>query len=351
MKKLCELKKLKNFNVINFAVPIIDLLCPIKHSPNKKYDNEYFLICLLDFIDTHVSWNKYKGPHDHPIKGKYLNQIHNKYVKKGVYCEIHRQLVNKYLQTDRESKLKGQIIDSTFTPNKGGSVKNNNHLLTDDEKIKNQKIKANNLTLPRNKQIKERTFISFNRYNGRKKYFKPNVITDSYGVPLATSISSSKQVDSSTLIDLVEKLPPNLHTLRNSKVNRYQQYFLADSGYDTKKNKEFLKKKGYIALIKYNKRNCKNKATIKRNTLTGKHKKIYKKRPIVECFYAWIKNKPVINQNYQKTIESYNGLFLLACSKLTSTRIYFLRSKMNWYHNKYILGFSFILKTDKRTIY
>jgi len=54
MKTLKELNKLKNFNLIRFAVPIIDYLCPIKYSPNQKYSNEYFFICLLEFVDGGV---------------------------------------------------------------------------------------------------------------------------------------------------------------------------------------------------------------------------------------------------------------------------------------------------------
>ena len=55
-KKLKELKRLKHFDFISFAVPLIDHLCPIKYSPNQKYDNEYFLKCLLDFVDSSTSW-------------------------------------------------------------------------------------------------------------------------------------------------------------------------------------------------------------------------------------------------------------------------------------------------------
>jgi hypothetical protein len=132
-------------------------------------------------------------------------------------------------------------------------------------------------------------------------------------------------VDSKTLIDNINKLP-NLNTLKNSKVNRYKQYFLADSGYDTEENKNFLKEKGYIPLIKYNKRNTKDKNKIKKNLFTKKHKQIYKRRLKIEPFFAWLKNKPVINQNYQKTIESYFGLVTIA-------NLIILRIKMNTYLN------------------
>lgn len=75
--------KYKNFDFINFALPIVDFICaaqnittlwlcfggifvflnfiqehkdPIGNSPNQKYDNEYFLICLVDFVETSFNW-------------------------------------------------------------------------------------------------------------------------------------------------------------------------------------------------------------------------------------------------------------------------------------------------------
>ena len=113
LKKLSKLKKIKNFNLIDFATPVADYFCPIKYSPNGRFDNRYFLICLIDFVESGTSWRKYKGTHSHPIKGKYLNEIHNKYVKYHVYDEINKEIVKKYLKTDRENKLKYQ---STLSP-------------------------------------------------------------------------------------------------------------------------------------------------------------------------------------------------------------------------------------------
>ena len=321
MKILRELRKLKNFNLIDFAVPIIDILCPVKYSPNGKYDNRYFFTCLIDLLDTGVSFNKYKGTHEFLIRGKYLNEIHNKYIKRGVYDQIQKEILTKYLKTDRESKLKYQIIDSTFIANKQGSIKGNDHLLSNEEKHKNELIRKQNKYLPKNKQQRENHFIDFNRYNGRKKYNKVDMKVDPYGIPLSVSISPSKRVDSKTLKDVLNSIPINLNTLRNSKINRYKQYVLLDSNYDTKKNHKLLKKKGYIPLIRYNKRNCRDPIKNAKRKFKGKEKKIYKKRPIIEISFSWLKNRPIINQNYEKTIPSYLGLFKLACIVLTSTRI------------------------------
>lgn len=334
--------KKSQFDIVTFSASIADFMVPIKYSPNLKYNYNYFFTCLYDFAISSSSFRKYKGPHNFPIDGKYLNQIHNKLCKNKVYDEINRQLLNRYFKKNKEIKTKYQIIDSSFIQNKGGSVKNNNHLLSEKEKIKNAHIRNENIwidkenikiksknnkinntndKIPYIKKKKERTFIENNRYNGRKKYFKIDTITDSIGTPLVSTFVSSKQSDCDSLEKTINSLPINLNTLNNSKINRYKQYFLADSGYHSKKNIDFVEKKGYIPLIKYNKRNERRKHIIKKNTFKGKQLKIYKKRMIIESFFSWIKNCPTINQNYQKTIESFNGLLLLCSSFFISKRM------------------------------
>jgi len=153
--------------LIDIAVPIIDLYLPVQYSPNGEYDNRYFFICLLDFTCNRVSWRKYKGSITHPINGVYLNQIHNKYVKNGIYEKIFEQVLSKYLKNNKEKKLKYQIIDSSFVANKGGMINKNNHLLTDHMKEKNNKIIEKNKNLPKNKRKRPHSLIDFNKYNGR----------------------------------------------------------------------------------------------------------------------------------------------------------------------------------------
>lgn len=228
--------------------------------------------------------------------------------------------MEKYLKTDRESKLKYQSIDTSYIQNKQGTI-NNNHLLTNKEKQKNIKIIEENKKLPKRDQKRTINFIDFYRYNGRKKYFKISIICDSYGVPLEISLSSGRGHDVTTLISNINNLPSCLHTLRNSKVNRFKQYLLADSAYLSLKNKLFLEEKGYTPLIAYNKKNTKDKKIIKKNTFNAKQRSIYKNRITVERSFAWIKNKPIININYQKNMESYMGLLKLGCSIITSKRV------------------------------
>ena len=254
-----------NFNFIDFAVPIINRICPM-YSNNIIYNHKYFLTCIVHFIKTHVSWTQYKGTHDYPIEGKYLNSIHLKYIRAGVYKEINKELLRLYISHNREIKLKNQSIDSTFIANKEGihnlrdkgktkkkSSKKTKKQLSEETERKLAKItkkqlsketkkklaketekqlakktkkqlsketkkqtskktttqtsnKTNKQTSKKTKkQISNKTkkqtskktkrqqkyinninkqAIQFNRYNGRKKYFKASFINDSMGMPL-----------------------------------------------------------------------------------------------------------------------------------------------------------------------
>ena len=101
--------------------------------------------------------------------------------------------------------------------------------------------------------------------------------------------------------------------------NRYKQYFLADKGYDSKKIKHVLVNNGYIPLIAQNRRNIKDTSKlIKFNT---KDELKYKKRIIVENYYAWIKMYPKLSQLYEKNISSYTSLVYLANTIMITNRI------------------------------
>jgi hypothetical protein len=94
---------------INFCLPIVNFLSPVHESNSLKYDNKYFLVCIIDFLKTGCYWSRYRGTISYPINGKYLNQIHNKWQKKGVFKEINKQCLEKYLKEGKEKKLKYQM--------------------------------------------------------------------------------------------------------------------------------------------------------------------------------------------------------------------------------------------------
>ena len=85
----------------------------------------------------------YKGTFEIKINGKYLNHIHNNFIKKSIYTTINKATLQKYIDSHREN-LKYQIIDSFFIVNKEGLIKNNNHLLNIHVINKNALIKKEN---------------------------------------------------------------------------------------------------------------------------------------------------------------------------------------------------------------
>lgn len=332
VKKIYKLSSKRNINIIDFAVPIINIHYPLKHSPNRKYDNKYYFTCLLDFLQTSVCWTKYKGTIDYPISGKYLNSIHLKYIKHNVYNEINKELLKAYLQTDKETKIKYQIIDASFIPNKQGTHNLSDKPVTKRKNIK--KCKNGNISKRKlRKQTKKvknikkyenninNKLIQFNRYGGRKKYIKLSAITDSYGVPFTCIPITGSGTDVNSLEETHKSIVINLNTKKNSNNNRYKQYFIGDTGYSSLKNKKYLRKVGYTPIIKYNVKNTKDINIIKKNKFNEPQNELYKKRKIVESFFSWIKRFPSIDQQYQKTIKSYNGLLSLACSIIISKKI------------------------------
>ena len=342
MDKLSIFTKNKKVDIIQFAVPIIEIIFPLKFSPNRKYDHTYYFTCLLDFVQKATSWNKYNGCINYPISGKYLNSIHNEYCKRGIYEKINEALLNKYLSTNKEKKLKVQSIDASFIPNKQGihnlndipeymknnkkkqnKSKNNKNKQNKSKNNKNEKNKSKNNKNEKNKYENNvnNNLIQFNRYNGRKKYFKISSVVDKFGTPLGSTIITGKGNEMNSVEETIKSIKVNLNTKKNSTHNRYKQFLLADSGYLSNKNINILKKIGYTPIMAYNKRNTKDERIIKKNIKTSQQKKIYKNRIIVESFFAWIKQYPVINQNYQKTVVSYKGLLSIASSILISKRI------------------------------
>ncbi len=74
-------------------------------------------IPIIRYIITTFFYLDYNGPpyeNGKCIKAKYLNQIHNLYVKYGVCDFINSYILIKNLKHGKEKKLKYQMIDTTF---------------------------------------------------------------------------------------------------------------------------------------------------------------------------------------------------------------------------------------------
>ena len=142
MNELSYLCKINNDNqkMIDYIVTIIDVMSPIKYSPNGKFTNKYYFTCLLHFLDSHVSWRQYKGFPGFPMLGKTLHAAHMRYIRDGVYEAINKTLLEEYIKTEREDKLSVQLIDASFVENKV-AIHNLKDKPKKKKKIKKKKFK------------------------------------------------------------------------------------------------------------------------------------------------------------------------------------------------------------------
>jgi hypothetical protein len=75
-------------------------------------------------------------------------------------------------------------------------------------------------------------------------------------------------------------------------------------------------------LIKWNKKNTKNKDIIKKNKFTKKENRVYKKRIIVENFFSWKDIMiPRSDKIYDRKILNFMGLFLLLSAMLIIKKV------------------------------
>jgi transposase len=268
------LKKISLEQLISIAVPIIDIIVPIKPSPAVKYTNREYFIGILKVLVSGTAWRNSQ----YTIPGKTLNAKHQIFCNTGTYQSIFEQCIDLYLEDNGADKKKYQSLDSSSIQNKGCTE-----------------------------------LASATLYKGPKKHIKVSAIVGTYGMPFAVTLVDGKKNDNITLEETVNELPSTLNTKENSTNNRYKQYMLADTGYCSQSNRDFLIDKGYIPLIRFNKRNNSNEEYINSMKFSPEDNQRYKKRTVVESFFSWIKNYPKINNVYEKTAKSYLGLVKLAC--------------------------------------
>lgn len=224
------------------------------------------------------------------MNGNTLRKKHNEWIKLGVYERVYENSLKKYLKTtSTTTELKYQSIDSTFIEDVNGS-----------------KYATYNKIYRRRK-------------NESSKGIKVTSITTTNGIPISVCIDQGHKYDSPLLSNAVSKCVIDCKTKKYKNHNRYKQYFLADKGYDSKKNHKLLTDKGYIPIICQNRRNIKNKKLIRK--LNSKQKSIYRNRTIIENYHSWLKRFSKIKCLYERGIESYRGLLLLGISIIINRRI------------------------------
>jgi transposase len=148
--------------------------------------------------------------------------------------------------------------------------------------------------------------VARNVYCKGKKITKISMITDKNGTPLDVSIYPGSKHDSAIYLD---QLDDKSLVNRNLEV-KHRGILLADKGYDSSKIRNKLTEKGFTPIIPFNKRNTKDKGKIKH--LCGKHKKIYKRRILIEQTFMKLKRNRRIDVRYDRKTITYKGFVMLA---------------------------------------
>lgn len=247
---------------------------------NRKFTEYQYIENIINVLRSATYWRRYYGP----INGRVLNNKHNFYVKSGLYNAFYKFILEKYYTKNKNSKWKYLSIDSTFIQNKFGVNK-----------------------------------IGRNKFYKNKRGIKISSIVDSKGIPLSTFIDKGSINDAKLFQPTFMNILIKTNASKYINSNKHKQYFLADKGYDSKQIRTILKTNSYEPIIAQNRRNIKDPNKIKKFSLLKK--KIYKKRIIVENYFAWITANPKLMRMYEKTIESYYGLVELANILLVSKRI------------------------------
>jgi transposase len=245
----------------------LDIKKNMSYARNIKHSVEEYVAGIIEVLTNNISWRRYNGK----INGRVLNNKHNEYVKLGVYDELYKINLKKYLRKNKKRFLKYLSMDSSFVENINGINK-----------------------------------IGRNIYYKNKQGRKITAIVDSKGIPLNICLSEGNKHDCSIFKENEKMI---------EKASMKEQYFMADKGYDSKEIRKILKEKGYISIIPKRK-NKKNKKSLNKNEIRK-----YKKRIIVENTFSWLKRNAKISKIYEKKLESYVGLLLLCISILIYKRI------------------------------
>jgi hypothetical protein len=263
-----------------------DCICNHKNNNGtiKTCNYQSRFLSLLNFVSNSSYWTRFNiditnGTIINPdyVKGKYLNEIHNFYNKKGLYDNVYKSLLMSYFQLTGFRSLKKLYIDSSFVHN------------------------IMSIGADRNPQFYNKTGL------------KIHTLSDSDKIPIAIIITQSSVHDS----EIAERLLDNL-LIDVSYLQQYTQIVMADAAYATFLNIKRYTDLGLKIIFGMNKRYIKKETIIhdaNENSINE-----YKTRHIVENLIADIKKYPIILNCFEKSKTSYRGLLLFVLSNIVCKR-------------------------------
>ncbi len=168
------------------------------------------------------------------------------------------------------------------------------------------KIKWKNLSVDSSmiRSLKGGQCIGNNYQDRNRKAVKLNTIVDSNGVPLSIHLSPANEHDIRHIGNLLDKFI--------IKRPIYNQYFLADKGYDSDNLRTILRNKQFIPIIPYRGN---------RILLTVLERNLYNKRKIVENHFSLLKQYKGIRQRYERLISHFTSFIHIANSNIVANKL------------------------------
>ena len=267
-------------DMINFIKTETNVFSKNQHK--RTYSIDLIISEIIYMLKNAISWKNYRGPIDH--SSLYYN--FRVLSKNNIFKKYYIYMINRYYTSGIYDKLKYTLTDTTFIPNCYG---------VED--------------IGRNKQYKN------------KKGNKISLISDSKGIPISIVIGAGNDHDSKLLIKNLNNLYINTKSYLLKNNNRYKQFLLADSIYDTKNIRDKLKKLGYTSIIDFNIRNTKDPIKLENKKFSKKEKTIYKKRIYIEHTNLIKKqNKRLLNR-FDKSLSSFSSFIFLAFIRFLSFKL------------------------------
>lgn len=127
---------------------------------------------------------------------------------------------------------------------------------------------------------------------------KHHLITDSYGVPLAISLTGGNRNDVTQLLPLVDGIGPVAGKV--GRPRKRSDRLLADRGYDHDKYRRELRKRGVKPII------------ARRGAEHGSG--LGKERWVVERSFAWLHNFRRLRTRYERRAELHLAFMQLGCA-------------------------------------
>jgi len=254
-------------DLINELIIYINIRFKSKYdfsNPHQKHRLKDILINLFYMLKTCVSYRNLQGS----IPRSTLNSHFMFFVRKNVFVDFYKLLLDKYLENDRRNKLKYESIDTSFVPNFYG-VEN----------------------------------IGMNKFYKNKFGTKVSIVVDVNGIPISVVVDKGNIHDTQFVERNMTSMLTNPNKNKSGKKYKHRSKMLGDKGYDSHESRDTFEKNDFECVIDYNNRNTKDETKVKK--LNPKEKVIYKKRIIVENMFSKMKKNRRLVMRYEKKLITF----------------------------------------------